>query len=147
MFYIDFDVVEPGVLCSGFYAENPSDGSIYQQGPYDVHSQTFAPKGTGFYCKVGQFCIQDDGLAPAWTYLNFFNIFYAMVNVFTVISIEDWSYIMYDTQDGTSTIGSPVFFCLCVYFMSFIMAPLFIGMSQSADAFRNFCLILTFDIP
>ncbi|KAG2185318.1 hypothetical protein INT44_002108 [Umbelopsis vinacea] len=130
----DFVIVEPEVYCSGFYAEALSDGSIYREGPYDLHRQTFVRAGTGRFCKVGQFCIQDASLSPEWHYLNFFNIFYAMVNVFTVISIEDWSYIMYDAQDGTSTIGSPIFFCLCVYFMSFIMAPLFIAVITTSFA-------------
>ncbi|KAI8579947.1 hypothetical protein K450DRAFT_239855 [Umbelopsis ramanniana AG] len=130
----DFVVVEPELFCSGFYSEDPSDGSIYLQGPYDLPSQAFVRTGTGLFCKVGQFCIQDGSLAPYWNYLNFFNIFYAMVNVFTVISIEDWSYIMYDAQDGTSTIGSPIFFCLCIYFMSFIMAPLFIAVITTSFA-------------
>jgi hypothetical protein len=128
VFHSAFQIVEPESFCSGYFAKSPSDGSIYVQGPYDLHSQAFVRQGSGFFCKLGQFCVQDDDLAPEWTYLNFFNIYYAMVNMFTIISIEDWSYVMYDVQDGTSTIGSPIFFCLCVYFMSFIMAPLFIGM-------------------
>ncbi|KAH8553006.1 Ion transport protein-domain-containing protein [Umbelopsis sp. PMI_123] len=123
----EYEVVEPELFCSGYYYENPLDGSIHRQGPYDIVTQAFLQRGTGFFCKVGQFCVQEKSLAPEWTYLSFFNIYYAMLNVFTVISIEDWSYMMYDTQDGTSTIGSPVFFCLCVYFMTFIMAPLFVA--------------------
>jgi hypothetical protein len=122
-----YTVVEPESFCSGYYEKNPEDGSISSRGVYDIQVGKFVDQSGGLLCQVGQYCIQDPVLTPQWGYLSYSNIYYSMVNVFTVISIEDWSYMMYDSQDGLSTAWVPIFYCLCVYFMTFIIVPLFIG--------------------
>jgi hypothetical protein len=125
--FSDYEVVEPEMFCTGYYEQNSIDGMTSKRGIYNMHDSSFLQAGTGYFCSVGQFCIQDDRLTPEWTYLSFNNIYYAMVNVFTVISIEDWSYMMYMSQDATSIIGAPFFYIFCVYCMTFIMVPLFVG--------------------
>lgn len=135
--FSDYEVVEPEMFCTGYYEQNVNDGSISRLGIYSIHANSFLPTFNGNICPVGQFCIQDEPLTPEWTYLSFRNIYYAMVNVFTVISIEDWSYMMYMSQDATSTIGAPIFYIFCVYFMTFIMVPLFVGKYCSYDDIRH----------
>jgi membrane protein YqaA with SNARE-associated domain len=93
----------------------------------DTGHQYLQSVGDGVFCKLGQVCIQDVLNQPEWGYMTFDNIFYAMLNIFTVISTENWTDLMYISQDSVSSIGSALFYSFCIYMMTFIMVPMFIG--------------------
>ncbi|CAO3597547.1 unnamed protein product [Absidia cylindrospora] len=50
-----------------------------------------------------------------------------MLNVFTVVSTENWTDLMYMSQDSVSTLASSIFYCFCLYLMTFILVPMFIA--------------------
>jgi ABC-type arginine transport system permease subunit len=54
------------------------------------------------------------------------NLYFSLLNLFTVMSLEGWTDMMYDAQDGESTTAA-AFFTFAIYILSFIMIPLFIG--------------------
>lgn len=98
-------------------------------GVFDINTgqQYSDTGGDGLYCKVGQICIQDTANQPSYGYISFENIFFAMLNMLTVISTEDWTDLLYISQDSVSEIGAAIFFSSCIYLMSFIIVPLFIA--------------------
>lgn len=59
--------------------------------------------------------------------MSYDNILYAMLNLFTVISTEGWTDLMYQSQDSVSDFGAGIFYCFCIYLMTYIMVPMFIG--------------------
>lgn len=81
----------------------------------------------GYTCQLGQICVQSVENLPSWHYISYNNIFFSMINTFTVISTEDWTELLYMTQDSVSSLTSSIFYCLCIYIMAFILVPMFIG--------------------
>lgn len=122
--YTDLEYVNPRVACSNYY-----DAEGNKQGVYDIDTGHFIQLHgeDGFACKIGQVCIQSTANQPGWGYINYNNIFYTMLNVFTVVSMEDWTELMYMSQDAVSNIGAAIFYCFCIYVMALVMVPMFIG--------------------
>ncbi|KAI8874899.1 hypothetical protein K501DRAFT_280887, partial [Backusella circina FSU 941] len=116
--------VEPRTSCSGHYIS-----ATEKTGAFDVDTgyQYLQSVGDGMFCKLGQVCIQDVLNQPEWGYMTFDNIFYAMLNIFTVISTENWTDMLYISQDSVSSVGSALFYSFCIYMMTFIMVPMFIA--------------------
>lgn len=99
-----------------------------KKGVYDIDiGHQFQQTGNGLFCKQGQVCIQGTQIQPGYHHISFQNIFYAMLNIMTVISTEDWTDLMYISQDSISNVGSAFFYCGCIYLMTFIIVPMFIA--------------------
>ncbi|KAI8343217.1 Ion transport protein-domain-containing protein [Chlamydoabsidia padenii] len=115
----------PEQRCNSFYDTTTSD----KLGVFDVYSGTLisSRSSDGYTCQLGQACIQSAGNQPGWTHINYDNIFYSMLNVFTVVSTENWTDLMYMSQDSVSTLASSLFYCICLYLMTFILVPMFIA--------------------
>lgn len=116
--------VEPRISCSGYMVNETTS-----MGPLDINTGTqYSRQGAGgLFCKVGQICIQDVKNHPEYGYMSYENIFYTMLNVLTVISTENWTDLLYITQDSVSDIGAALFYSFCIYLMTFIMVPMFIA--------------------
>ncbi|KAI8347637.1 Ion transport protein-domain-containing protein [Choanephora cucurbitarum] len=115
--------VEPRLACAGYWLDSE------RVGPLDWPSQTqLIYTGTdGYYCQLGQVCIQDTQNQPMHGHLSFQHMGYAMLNMFTIISTENWTDLLYIAQDSTSTWGTALFFASCIYVMTFILVPMFIA--------------------
>lgn len=120
----DIQYVEPRISCSGYMTTTTE-----RTGPYDINTGTqyIYPGGDGLFCKLGQVCIQDVANQPEYGYMSYENILYTMLNILTVISTENWTDLLYITQDSVSNLGAAMFYSFCIYFMSFIMVPMFIA--------------------
>ncbi|GAN08579.1 cation channel family protein [Mucor ambiguus] len=116
--------VEPRISCSGYMIS-----ANERTGPYDVNTgtQNTHPAGDGLFCKLGQVCIQDVANQPEYGYMSYENILYTMLNILTVISTENWTDLLYITQDSVSELGAAIFYSFCIYLMTFIMVPMFIA--------------------
>ncbi|KAL7311607.1 calcium channel protein [Mucor circinelloides] len=116
--------VEPRISCSGYMIS-----AHERTGPYDINTgtQNTHPAGDGLFCKLGQVCIQDVANQPEYGYMSYENILYTMLNILTVISTENWTDLLYITQDSVSELGAAVFYSFCIYLMTFIMVPMFIA--------------------
>ncbi|KAI8644851.1 Ion transport protein-domain-containing protein [Parasitella parasitica] len=121
---VDIQYVEPRISCSGYMTS-----ANERTGPYDVNTgtQNTHPGGDGLFCKLGQVCIQDVANQPEYGYMSYKNIFYTMLNILTVISTENWTDLLYITQDSVSNLGAAIFYSFCIYLMTFIMVPMFIA--------------------
>ena len=121
---IDLTYVEPRASCNSFI-DNQGD----TRGIYDIDSQVYIPynAANGFTCKQTQVCVQSDLNRPGWNHISYNNFLSTMMNVFTVISTEDWTNLMYMSEDGISHTAASIFYCFCIYLMTFIMVPMFIG--------------------
>lgn len=121
---IDLTYVDPPVACSYYY-----DAEGNKHGAYDIDTGTVLNilGEDSFVCKAGQVCVQSVSHQPGWTFINYNNIFYTMLNVFTVISTEGWTDLMYLSQDSISGNVASIFYCSCIYLMTYIMVPLFIA--------------------
>lgn len=121
---IDIQYVEPRISCSGYMIS-----ATERTGPYDINTgkQDTHPGGDGLFCKLGQVCIQDVANQPEYGYMSYENILYTMLNILTVISTENWTDLLYITQDSVSEFGAAVFYSFCIYLMTFIMVPMFIA--------------------
>lgn len=128
---VDFSYVEPRISCSGYMIDENQTA-----GPFDINTgfQYHDPGGDGLYCKLGQICIQDAENRPGYGFISFENIFFAMLNILTVISTEDWTDLLYISQDSVSEVGAALFYSFCIYFMSFIMVPMFIAVITTSFA-------------
>ncbi|KAI8147435.1 Ion transport protein-domain-containing protein [Fennellomyces sp. T-0311] len=123
--------VEPPVACSNFI---DSDGNI--RGVFDIDTGVYIDitGSDGFVCKQGQICVQSVVNQPGWGYISYHNIFYTMMNVFTVISTEGWTDLMYLSEDSVSNTAAAIYYCFCIYLMTFIMVPMFIAVITSSFA-------------
>ncbi|CAO3588343.1 unnamed protein product [Absidia cylindrospora] len=119
-------LVTPPMFCSGYYAAN--DTII---GPFDVTIQANTYPGyQGLLCPRSQQCIADPSTN---TYMNFDMIFSAFLNVYTFVSMELWTDMMYITQDADSRLAA-LFYCLGVYIIGFILIYLLLAVITSAFA-------------
>lgn len=121
---LDINYVEPRISCSGYVISETE-----RMGVFDVNIGHQYPLsgGGGVFCKFGQICIQDTANQPQHGYMTFKNIFYTMLNMLTVISTEDWTDLLYISQDSISDYGAAFFYSFCIYLMTFIMVPMFIA--------------------
>lgn len=114
-------MIDPPLYCSGYYngstvvgAYNPITGSHSYQGR------------AGYYCSNGQVCLELDDHNPNYGFVNFDTIYYAILNVYTFVSLELWTDLMYQNMDGDSKV-SALYYCLGVYVISFILIFLIFG--------------------
>jgi hypothetical protein len=121
---LDIQYVEPRISCSGYMISETE-----RTGVFDIHTgRQYSRFGRdGLFCKLGQVCIQDTANQPKFGYMTFENIFYTMLNILTVISTEDWTDLLYISQDSISNHGAAFFYSFCIYLMTFIMVPMFIA--------------------
>ncbi|KAI9305722.1 Ion transport protein-domain-containing protein [Cunninghamella echinulata] len=121
---VDLIYATPQRYCNSYY-----DSLSHKSGYFDIDiGKMFDVRSSdGYTCQLGQICIQSVDNLPSWHYINYNNIFFSMINVFTVISMEDWTELMYMTQDSISTITASLFYCTCIYIMSFILVPMFVA--------------------
>ncbi|KAL0092618.1 Ion transport protein-domain-containing protein [Phycomyces blakesleeanus] len=117
--------VNPRTSCNSYY---DLDGNR-RMNVYDINIGEFIDVITrdGYSCQSGQICLQDEKNRPGWTYISYSNIFYTMLNIFTVISTEGWTDLMYMSQDAISSSGAVLYYCCCIYFMTFVIVPMFIA--------------------
>ncbi|CAO3675097.1 unnamed protein product [Umbelopsis ramanniana] len=131
-YQIDVDgnaiLAEPSRMCSGYY-DGPNLIGIYIQ-ELDVYDY---PRPDGYICPSGLVCRQVPGTNPSYGFLNMDNLYFSLLNLFTVMSLEGWSDMMYDAQDGESTTAA-AFFTFAIYILSFIMIPLFIAVITTSFA-------------
>ncbi|EIE92076.1 hypothetical protein RO3G_16787 [Rhizopus delemar RA 99-880] len=121
-------LVEPAKFCTGYF----NGTSII--GPYNVQTGTrdFAAR-YGYVCNLGQICIEDPANNPQSGFVNYDNIFFSFLSVYTFVSLELWTDLMYQTQDADSTIAA-LYYCLGVYIISFILTFLLLAVITSAFA-------------
>lgn len=128
-------LAEPTRMCSGYYNGSDVVGIYVQE--LDVYDY---PRPDGYICPSGLVCLQVTGTNPHYGFLNMDNLYFSLLNLFTIMSLEGWTDMMYDAQDGESS-SSAAFFCLAVYILSFIMIPLFIGKFRKCNCGENDCTV------
>ncbi|KAG0175172.1 calcium channel protein [Apophysomyces sp. BC1021] len=121
-------LVEPPLYCSGFYNENAIVG------PYNPAKDVYKYPGyNGYICVQGQICMEKPENNPNFGFVNYDTIFYAFLSCYTFVSLELWTELMYQTQDGDSTVAA-LYFCLGVYVISFVLTFLLFAVITSAFA-------------
>ncbi|KAI8093916.1 Ion transport protein-domain-containing protein [Halteromyces radiatus] len=121
-------LVEPPMYCSGYY-----NGTTIV-GPFDITIQANTYPGyQGLICPHGQQCIADPSNNPNNGYMNYDMIFSALLNVYTFVSMELWTDMMYLTQDADSRLAA-LFYCIGVYIIGFILIYLLLAVITSAFA-------------
>jgi hypothetical protein len=125
-------------MCSGYYNGTDLVGIYLQE--LDIYDY---PRADGYICPDGLVCLQVTGSNPEYGFLNMDNLYFSLLNLFTVVSLEGWTDMMYDAQDGESS-SSAAFFCLAVYILSFIMIPLFIGNHVQVEQLSVAFLLIIF---
>ncbi|KAI9268809.1 Ion transport protein-domain-containing protein [Sporodiniella umbellata] len=124
----DFMLVEPAKYCTGYM-----NGSTVT-GPYNVQSGTYDyAERYGYVCSIGQICIEDPANNPQNGFVNYDNIFFSFLSVYTFVSLELWTDLMYQTQSADSTVAA-LYYCLGVYIISFILSFLLLAVITSAFA-------------
>jgi hypothetical protein len=114
-------LVEPAQYCSGYM----NGSSIV--GAYNIASgETIYPGYHGHLCSSGQICMEDPANNPQFGFVNFDNIFFSFLNVYTFVSLELWTDLMYQTQDADSTVAA-LYYCLGVYIVAFVLTFLLFG--------------------
>ncbi|ORX56168.1 hypothetical protein DM01DRAFT_1303553 [Hesseltinella vesiculosa] len=124
----DLQVAYPTQYCSGYY--NGTD----ILGPYDLATESNTYPGLhGHLCKSGQVCLVDTSTIPHDGYENFDTIYYAFLNVYTFVSLELWTDMMYIAQDADSRVAA-LYFCIGAYVIGFILVFLLLAVITSAFA-------------
>ncbi|KAI8064552.1 Ion transport protein-domain-containing protein, partial [Gongronella butleri] len=120
--------VYPTQFCSGYY--NGTD----VVGPFDIVLQKNGFAGRqGRICQSGQMCIANTALNPDDGYMNYDMIFAAFLNVYTFVSMELWTDMMYIAMDADSRLAA-LYFCLGIYIIGFILVYLLLAVITSAFA-------------
>eukprot|EP01063_Lacrimia_lanifica_P034752 TRINITY_DN6504_c1_g1_i1.p1 TRINITY_DN6504_c1_g1~~TRINITY_DN6504_c1_g1_i1.p1 ORF type:complete len:2507 (+),score=883.60 TRINITY_DN6504_c1_g1_i1:217-7737(+) len=83
----------------------------------------------GFQCPWGYTCEVDGN--PFWGYSSFDNIGYAVLTVFVAVTMEGWTDVMYNTQDG-ATGAAAIYFVTLILIGSFFIANLALVMISIA---------------
>ncbi|KAG0244946.1 calcium channel protein [Actinomortierella wolfii] len=126
--------VTPEVLCGGYYSNGTILGIVNYIGLGDGDDSS--PRASGKICPEGQICMQFPNYNPELGFVSFDNVFYSLLTVFTVSSMEGWTDVEYWVMDGDSKYAS-IYFCIAIFLMSFLMIPLFIaGITYSFGAVR-----------
>ncbi|CAO3641997.1 unnamed protein product [Mucor hiemalis] len=121
-------LVQPAQYCSGYMNGTTITGA------YNLASgETSYPGYHGNICPSGQICIEDPNNNPEYGFVNFDNIFFSFLNVFTFVSLELWTDLMYQTQDADSTVAA-LYYCLGVYIIAFVLTFLLFAVITSAFA-------------
>ncbi|KAI8993323.1 Ion transport protein-domain-containing protein [Pilobolus umbonatus] len=121
-------LVEPASYCSGHM------NSSTLIGPYNIETGINAyPGKLGNICTLGQICMEDPSNNPDYGFVNFDMIFSAFLSVFTFVSLELWTDLMYRTQDADSNVTA-LYYCLGVYIIAFSLTFLLFAAVTSAFA-------------
>lgn len=116
------------MYCSGYY-----NGSTIV-GPFDIATQSNDfPGYQGYICNDGQRCMATPSNNPSYGFMNFDMIFSAFLNVYTFVSMELWTDMMYITQDADSRLAA-LYYCIGVYLIGFILIYLLFAVITSAFA-------------
>ncbi|KAI9495474.1 Ion transport protein-domain-containing protein [Zychaea mexicana] len=108
-------IVDPPLYCSGYYNESTVMGAYNVE--TGVHSY---PGFNGYLCRSGQICVEDQDNNPNFGFVNYDTIYFALLSVYTTMSLELWTELMYQNQDADSNV-SVLFYCLVVYVISFLL--------------------------
>lgn len=107
--------------CSGYY-----NGSTVM-GAYSEATQTNAfPGFHGYICENQQICLERPENNPDYGFANYDTIFNAFLNVYTFVSLELWTDLLYQNMDGDSVVVA-LFYCLGVYVISFVLTFFIFG--------------------
>ncbi|KAI9259454.1 hypothetical protein BDA99DRAFT_538416 [Phascolomyces articulosus] len=108
-------IVDPPLFCSGYY----NDSTI--MGAFNVKTGVHSYPGYGGYiCTNNQICLEDQAHNPNFGFVNYDTIYFALLSVYTSMSLELWTELMYQNQDADSN-ASVLFYCLVVYVISFLL--------------------------
>lgn len=115
-------LVQPALYCSGYI-----DGTTIA-GAFNIQTEELSYPGYhGYICAAGQICIENPENNPNYGFVNFDTIFFSFLNVYTFVSLELWTDLMYQTQDADSTVAA-LYYCLGVYIIAFVLTFLLFGM-------------------
>ncbi|KAL9549481.1 hypothetical protein PS6_006058 [Mucor atramentarius] len=121
-------LVQPALYCSGYR----NDTTVV--GAYNVETgESSYPGYHGYLCAAGQICIEDPINNPNYGFVNFDTIFFSFLNVYTFVSLELWTDLMYQTQEADSTVAA-LYYCLGVYIIAFVLTFLLFAVITSAFA-------------
>ncbi|OAD00432.1 hypothetical protein MUCCIDRAFT_113913 [Mucor lusitanicus CBS 277.49] len=121
-------LVQPALYCSGYM----NDTTVV--GAYNVETgESSYPGYHGYLCAAGQICIEDPVNNPNYGFVNFDTIFFSFLNVYTFVSLELWTDLMYQTQEADSTVAA-LYYCLGVYIIAFVLTFLLFAVITSAFA-------------
>ncbi|KAI8378320.1 Ion transport protein-domain-containing protein [Blakeslea trispora] len=124
----ELQLVQPPVYCSGYF-----DGSVIV-GAYNPETgKTSYPGYHGTICSVGQICMEHSDNNPNSGFVNYDTIFSSFLSVYTFVSMEQWTDLMYISQDADSTV-SALYYCLGVYIIGFVLTFLLFAVITSAFA-------------
>ncbi|KAF8937307.1 calcium channel protein [Dissophora ornata] len=126
--------VSPEVICGGYYSNGTIMGIVNYIGQGDGDDSS--PRTSSMICQDGQICMQFPNYNPSLGLVSFDNLFFSLLTVFTISSMEGWTDVEYWTMDGDSR-WAAIFFCTAIFLLSFLMIPLFIaGITYSFGAVR-----------
>ncbi|KAF9327881.1 calcium channel protein [Podila minutissima] len=129
-----WEPVSPEVICGGYYSNGTIMGIIGYIGQGDGDDPS--PRTSAMLCPEGQVCMQFPDYNPTRGLVSFDNIFFSLLTVFTISSMEGWTDVEYWVMDGDSK-WAAIYFCISIFLMSFLMIPLFIaGITYSFGAVR-----------
>lgn len=121
--------MEPALYCSGYL-----NGSTVT-GAYNIDTQEIVYPGVhGYICAVGQICMENSANNPNFGFVNYDTIFSSFLSVYTFVSLELWTDLMYQTQDADSHVAA-LYYCLGVYIIAFVLTFLLFGNDRKNDEF------------
>ncbi|CAB4398324.1 unnamed protein product [Rhizophagus irregularis] len=80
--------------------------------------------GKGFICPIGQICEEVGN--PSGGLASFDNVFFSMILVFVISTIQNWTELMYRVMDSDFAFAS-IFFILTVVILNFWLINLFVA--------------------
>lgn len=129
-------LVQPALYCSGYR----NDTTVV--GAYNVETgKSSYPGYHGYLCAAGQICIEDPVNNPNYGFVNFDTIFFSFLNVYTFVSLELWTDLMYQTQEADSTVAA-LYYCLGVYIIAFVLTFLLFGKFVHLHTHIHTCLAI-----
>lgn len=121
LLFLLVQLVEPAQFCSGYMNGTTVTGAFNT-----LTGETGYAGHRGFICTSGQICMEDPVNNPQSGFVNYDNIFFSLLSVYTFVSLELWTDLMYQTQDADSTVAA-LYYCLGVYIISFVLTFLLFG--------------------
>ena len=91
----------------------------------DIDSHSYAGSG-GYICRNDQICMENQDNNPDFGFVNFDTIYFALLAVFSSMSLELWTELMSQNMDADSK-AAAVFYCLVAYVLSFILIFMIFG--------------------
>ncbi|KAI9312156.1 Ion transport protein-domain-containing protein [Dichotomocladium elegans] len=118
-------IVDPPLFCTGYY-----NGSEVIGAYNPVTGEHSYPGYDGYICANNQICLELQANNPNYGFVNFDTIYFALLTVYTTVSLELWAPIMYQNQSADSRVTA-LFYCLVAYFLSFILVFMIIAVITS----------------